>query len=164
MSVALPDEFGWKCANVLIGDGDPYSTAGAEAFLRAARSKNIDVCKRANYVHKSGDMRAAIKKIIDKRCCTVTVVFGQPKDLVALFVEAYEQDYDDGEAWEWEWIVGDIFSSSHTLMSEMQNWSRRKGGQLSESQVHRALSGMHAFNEAALVVAAVNQCLRANRA
>ena len=152
MSVAFPDEFDWQCANVLIGNGDAYSTAAAEEFLLAARSKNIDVCTQAEYVHNSGDMSAAIKKIIDNRCCTVTVVFGQTTDLAALFLEAHKQNYGG------EWVVGDwVVSTIDVLINEMKRHSQRMGARLSESQIHEVLRGI-------LVVETVSQCLRANRA
>ena len=86
------DHFGWQCANLVIGEGDAYSTAGAEAFLQAARNEDISICK-AQYVHNSDNMRVTIKEIIDKKCYSVTVLFGQSQDLAALFVEAHEQEY-----------------------------------------------------------------------
>ena len=70
------DHFKWTCANVLIGLGDPYSTGGADAFEKAAKAREIDVCKKSRYLAGSGDMAAAIEEIIAKKCCRVTVVFG----------------------------------------------------------------------------------------
>ena len=71
------DHFGdWRCANVLVGVGDPYSTVAAKSFESAAIDKQIDVCTKANYEPGSSDMTAPIKQIIDNRCCLVTVIFG----------------------------------------------------------------------------------------
>ena len=122
---------------MLVGKGDAYSTGGAEEFLKEASSRNIDVCTRAEYVHLSQDMSAAMKKIIDNRCCTVTVVFGQRTDLAPLFVEAYHQNYAG------EWFVGDaVVGVIDILMQDMQSISRRKGRGMSHSQVQEALRGM----------------------
>ena len=57
--------------------GDLYSVAAAKAFESAATNKKIDVCTKVNYVAGSGGMKAAIKTIVDNRCCRVTVVFAQ---------------------------------------------------------------------------------------
>ena len=43
-----PDKFDWKCANVLIGLGDPYSTAGAKSFEEEAGKRQIKVCAKTN--------------------------------------------------------------------------------------------------------------------
>ena len=125
-----PDHFNWTCANVLIGLGDPYSTAGAQAFGLAAREKQMDVCTKVNFVSGSGDMEAAIKDIFDKKCCRVTVVFGQTQDLTSLFLEAHKQHYNG------EWVVGDeLLVNSDGIVKDLKR-------QLPEPSVHELLRGM----------------------
>ena len=125
-----PDHFNWTCANVLIGLGDPYSTAGAQAFELAALDSKIDVCIKAEYVSGSGDMEGAIKDILDKKCCRVTVVFGQAQDLTSLFLEAHKQHYDG------EWVVGDeLIVTFDGIVKDLKR-------QLHEPSVHKLLRGM----------------------
>ena len=125
-----PDNFNWTCANVLIGAGDPYSTAGAQAFELAALDSKIDVCIKAEYVSGSGDMEGAIKDILDKKCCRVTVVFGQAQDLTSLFLEAHKQHYDG------EWVVGDeLIVTFDGIVKDLKR-------QLHEPSVHKLLRGM----------------------
>ena len=126
-----PEEFGWKCANVLIGEGDPFSTAGAKAFIEAAEP-DIDVCTQARYEAGSDfkSMWKPIKEIIDNRCCTATVVFGQTVDLAGLFVAAHEQGFTKGE-----WLVGDwAVATVDGIIKAMKR-------QLTDSEVHKFLRG-----------------------
>ena len=124
-----PEQFNWTCANVLIGEGDSYSTDGAKAFALAASKKNIDICTKAEFKAGSGDMKAAIKQIIDNRCCMLTVVFGQPQDLASIFVEAQAQSYSG------EWVVGDnMIDSYDVVVNEMKK-------HLAEPAIHKFMTG-----------------------
>ena len=128
-----PDHFDWPCANVLIGLGDPYSTGGADAFEKAAKAKQIDVCKKSRYLAGSGDMAAAIEEIIAKKCCRVTVVFGQAQDLASLFLEAHKQHYPG------EWIVGEsLVASLDGVVNELKT-------HLPEPAVHELLQGTYSL-------------------
>ena len=130
---ARPDHhFNWTCANILIGSGDPYSTAGAKAFESAAIDNQIYVCKKVQYESGSVDMRAAITQIMDNRCCMVTAVFGQAQDLASLFLEAHVQDYAG------EWIVGDgVMADVDDLVKHLKKHLKH------DSSVHKLLRGMH---------------------
>ena len=127
------DHFNWTCANVLIGLGDPYSIGGAEAFEKAAKDKQIDICKKSRYLASSGDMEPVIEEIIAARCCRVTVVFGQAQDLASLFLEAHRQNFDG------EWIVGESLVG---LVDDVVNELKTH---LPEAEVHKSLQGMYAF-------------------
>ena len=132
---AQSDRFKWSCANVLIGLGDPYSTAGAAAFESAAREKGINVCTKARYVSGSSGMsssgvKGAITQIIENRCCLATVVFGKPEDLASLFLEANEQRYAG------EWIVGDPVATSFDIVEKEL---KKKG--LDEKSIQSLLTG-----------------------
>ena len=130
----LPGRFNWTCANILIGSNDPFSTAGADAFEKAAIANQINVCTKAEYKAGSVDMKAAIKKIVDTRCCLVTVVFGQTQDLTSLLLEAHSQQYDG------EWIVGDnILGSLGGIARDLKRHLK------SDSSVHKLLRGMYEF-------------------
>jgi len=130
MANLMADQFQWTCANVLIGLDDPYSTTGAQAFEIAAKTNNIKVCTKAQYVSGSGDMRAAISDIMDKQCCKVNVVFGQARDLASLFLEAHEQRYDG------EWVVGDnVLNSVDAIMDDLKH-------ELSPASIHKLLQGI----------------------
>lgn len=124
------DYFKWTCANVLIGLGDPYSVGGAEAFAKAAGHKRIDVSEEPRYLAGSGgEIAAAIKEIIEKSGCRVTVVFGQAQDLASLFLEAHKQNYGG------EWIVGEsLVGSLDGVVSELKT-------HIPESAVHKLLQG-----------------------
>ena len=122
-----PDHFKWKCANVLIGVGDPFLTSAAEAFGLAAKEKGIDVCAKVKYVAGSSDMEASIRQIVKEGCCQATVVFAQAPDLVSLFLEANRQHYAG------EWIVGD-----HTVLADVVKDLKTH---LPEPAVHKLLSG-----------------------
>ena len=124
------EHFNWGCANVLAGVGDPYSTAAAKAFESAAIDNQIDVCTKANYEAGSSDMTAPIKQIINKRCCLVTVVFGQTQDVSSLLLEAHRQNYAG------EWIMGDsVMRSLDTIVNNLNK-------HLDEGSTHRLLRGM----------------------
>ena len=113
----------------MIGEGDSYSTDGAETFALVASKMNIDICTKAEFKAGSGDMKAAIKQIIDNICCTVTVVFGQPQDLASIFVEAQVQSYAG------EWVVGDkILDSYDVVVNEMKK-------HLTEPAIHKFMTG-----------------------
>lgn len=133
----LPDHFKWECANVLLGSGDPYSTAGAQAFVSAATdlrisNKLIKVCE-SKYVSGSGNMKAAIEEIMNTKCCRLNVVFGQAQDLTALFREANTQGYEG------EWLVGnEILVHLDDIVNELKR-------HLDDDAVHKLLRGMYAF-------------------
>ena len=128
--IIQPDIFNWKCANVLIGDGDSYSSAGADAFMKAAKQNDIDVCAISRYEANSADMSGAIDKIMAERCCLLTVVFALSKDIVSLLVEAHKKHYRG------EWFMGEtIFDSLPTITNDLKN-------RLSDtSAVHKLLRG-----------------------
>ena len=128
---AQPDHFKWKCANVLIGVGDPFSTSAAEAFELAAIEKGIDVCAKVKYVAGSSDMTASIRQIVKEGCCQATVVFAQVQDLVSLFQEANTQRYVG------QWIVGDNIVGS--LADVVKDLKRH----LPEPAVHNLLRGTY---------------------
>ena len=110
------EHFDWRCANVLIGAGDPYSTATTKAFGLAAIDNQINVCTKASYEAGSSDMAAPIEQIINNRCCLVTAVLGQTQDLSSLFLEAHRQNYAG------EWIMGDnIMGSLDTIVNDLNN-------------------------------------------
>ena len=90
------------------------------------------MCKKAKYESGSVDMRAAIKQIMDNRCCMVTAVFGQAQDLASLFLEAHVQDYAG------EWIVGDgVMADVDDLVKHLKKHLKH------DSSVHKLLRGMH---------------------
>ena len=125
--------FGWGCANVLAGVGDPFSTAAAKAFESAAVDNKIDVCTKANYEAGLSDMAAPIRQIIENRCCLVTVVFGQIRDLSSLLLEAHRQNYAG------EWIVGgNVMGSLDTILNDLNE-------QLDEGSTHKLLRGTFDF-------------------
>ena len=125
--------FKWQCANVLIGSGDPYSTAGAKCFEEAAKKRQIDVCSKVNYVPGSKDMKTAIEELIAKSCCGVTIVFAQAQDLAPLFLEVHKQNYEG------EWIVGEtIVGASDGIVTELKT-------HLPEDAVHELLQGIDTF-------------------
>ena len=125
--------FNWRCANVLIGVGDPHSTDAAKAFESAAEDNNIDVCTKANYESDSSEMAAPIKQIIGNRCCLVTVVFGQARDISSLLLEAHRQNYAG------EWIMGDnVIGSLDSIVKDLNN-------RLDERSTHKLLRGMFAL-------------------
>ena len=121
--------FNWRCANVLVGVGDPYSTAAAKAFESAAIDNQIDVCTKANYETGSLNMKTPIEQIIDNRCCLVTVVFGQSQDISSLLLEAHRQNYAG------EWIIGEnVMGSLDTIVNDLSK-------HLDEASTHKLLRG-----------------------
>ena len=125
-----PEHFNWRCANILVGAGDPHSTAAAKAFESAAIDNQIDVCTKANYETGSLNMKTPIKQIIDNRCCLVTVVFGQTQDISSLLLEAHRQNYAG------EWIMGDnVIGSLDTIVNDLNT-------HLDERSTHRLLRGI----------------------
>ena len=72
-------------------------------------------------------MEAPIKKIMDNKCCLVTVVFGQTQDLASLLLEAHKQNYNG------EWVM------SPNIIDGVINVQKH----LDEpSSVHELLTGM----------------------
>lgn len=129
MRCIITGHFEWGCANLLIGSGDPYSTAGIKAFETAAIENGIDVCTKAVYEAGSTDMHAPIKKIMENSCCRVTVLFGQSQDLASLLLEAHNQKYDG------EWIMGEnIMGALDDVVKDLEN-------HLDESSIHELLRG-----------------------
>ena len=127
------DHFKWTCANVLIGSGDPYSTAGAKCFEEAAKKRQINVCRKVNYVSGSKDMKTSIEELVAKSCCRVTVGFGQSQDLPPLFLEAHKQNYEG------EWIVGEtVVAAVDGIVAELKT-------HLPEASVHKLLQGIDTF-------------------
>ena len=114
---------------MLSGVGDSFSTASAAAFESAATPSGVEVCRKATYEAGSTDMRAPIKKIMDKRCCLVTVLFGQAQDISSLLLEAHRQHYTG------EWIVSEnIIGSLDGIINDMKN-------HLDELSIHKLLRG-----------------------
>ena len=108
--------FNWKCANVLVIVGDSYSSAGAAAFKNAAKKNGINVCMTSSYVPNSVDMKAAMQRIMDARCCFLTVVFAQPKDTVALLLAADKVHYSG------EWLMGEtVIDSDIEITKQLTN-------------------------------------------
>ena len=76
-------------------------------------------------------MKQAIQQIVGKKCCLVTMVFGQDYDLISLFLEAQKQGYAG------EWIVGhNVISSRDHIVKEMMK------SNLTARSVHEFLRGM----------------------
>ena len=93
----------------------------------------IDVCTKANYEAGLSDMAAPIRQIIENRCCLVTVVFGQIRDLSSLLLEAHRQNYAG------EWIVGgNVMGSLDTILNDLNE-------QLDEGSTHKLLRGTFDF-------------------
>ena len=122
--------FNWTCANLVIAEGDSYSTAGGKAFESAAIASQIDVCTKVSFQSASTNVKPVIKEIMDNRCCLVTVVFGKTQDLASLLLEAHKQNYDG------EWVMGDnIKGSLDTVVNDLKK-------NLEPSSVHELLTGM----------------------
>lgn len=125
--------FQWECANILIGSGDPYSTAGIQSFESAAIKSGIDVVTKVTYEAGSTDMTAPIKKIIDNSACLVTVLFGQAQDLASLLIEAHRQNYAG------EWVIGDnIMGTLDGVVKDLKN-------HLDDPAIHKLLRGKFEF-------------------
>ena len=128
----MAGHFEWGCVNVLRGLGDSFSTAAVSAFETAAKENRIEVCTTASYEAGSTDMEKPIKEIIDKRCCLVTVLFGQTQDISSLLLEAHKQNYAG------EWIMSDnVMGSLDSIISTLQN-------DLDEPSIHKLLRGLFA--------------------
>ena len=115
---------------------DSYSFDGAKAFQIAAANENIDICS-VPYTANLADMSSTIKRLTSGDCgcsvcrCRVNVIFGQYRDLTALFLEAYAQSYKG------EWVVGDnILGSADDLVKDLTNQLQ------DDSSVHKILRGM----------------------
>ena len=122
--------FNWRCANVLSGLGDSFSSAGATAFELAAVENKIDVCTKATYEAGSMDMKAPIKRIMDNNCCRVTVLFGQTQDMSSLLLEAHRQKYPG------EWIM------SENVMATLDGVVNNLKNHLDEPTIHKLLRGI----------------------
>lgn len=99
--------------------------------MQAARNEDISICRQTKYVHQSGDMSATMKEIIENRCCSVTVLFGQSDDLAALFVEAYKQNYAG------EWVVPDLPTRYNGLRKHIKDLLQPN------MDINKVLRGMH---------------------
>ena len=96
--------------------GDSYSSAGAAAFKNAAKKNGINVCMTSSYVPNSVDMQAAMQRIMDARCCFLTVVFAQPKDTAALLLAAHKVHYSG------EWLMGEtVIDSDIEITKQLTN-------------------------------------------
>ena len=136
-----PGHFNWPCVNILTGWGDTYSTAGADAFEKAAIANDIKVCTKAKYDSGKGrvGVKKTIKEIITERCCRVTVVFPLGPDLIALLLEAHEQKYDG------EWVVGDnVVDSLGAVVTNLKmELEKTQTKEMAESSVHKLMRGMY---------------------
>ena len=91
---------------------------------------------KAKYFSGSGDMEAAIRKIIETNCCLLTVVFGQSEDLKSLFLEAYRQRYPG------EWIVVNQTSLENLARDLEAEISSARDLQAQVASVNDLLQGM----------------------
>ena len=114
----------------MIGDGDSFSTSGAEIFELEATNNGIDICMKANYEAGSLDMKAPIKQIMENRCCLVTVLFGQDRDIYSLLLEAHRQNYTG------EWVM------SENVIGGMDGIIESLKKDLNEPAIHKLLRGM----------------------
>ena len=114
----------------MVGDGDSFSTSGAEIFELEADNNGIDICMKANYEAGSLDMEAPIKQIIDSACCLVTVVFGQDRDISSLLLEAHRQNYAG------EWVM------SENIIDGLDGIIESLKKDLDEPSIHKLLRGM----------------------
>ena len=112
-----------------MGVGDSFSTSGAAVFESEAKSNGIDICLKTNYEPGSSDMKAPIKRLMENRCCLVTVLFGQDQDIASLLLEAHRQKYTG------EWVMSDIILDSldRIIINLKQH--------LDESSIHKLLRG-----------------------
>ena len=111
--------FNWKCANVLIDPGSSFSSAGGEAFVKAAEAKNIKVDKKT-FKSESKRIEEVIEEIVNKQRCKATVVFGEYADYSALLREAHKQRYRG------EWIMGSNFGNGvDTIRYELKKYSEK---------------------------------------
>lgn len=156
--------FAWSCANVLVSSTDPYSIAGANAFMDAAtkmkEEKEIGIeLLQFDFMSDSTDMKPVINRIIEKIekgiGCLATMVFAQGRDLARLFLADYELQkerhkqthgskykLEDGRLvsrrkYELEWIVGDnILASLDGVVGDLKK-------HLTNEEVHEVLQGMY---------------------
>ena len=113
----------------MIGIGDSFSTSGAEIFELEADSNEINICRKANYKAGSSDMKAPIRQIMENRCCLVTVVFGQDRDISSILLEAHRQNYTG------EWVMsGNIIDGLDGIVENLKK-------DLEEPAIHTLLSG-----------------------
>ena len=137
-----PDHFDWTCVNILLGDGDAYSTDVALAFEKAAKKVGIDVCTKASYnagsvaVEDKRPMKAPIEKIMGNSCCLVTVLIAQTKDISSLLLEAHRQKYPG------EWIM-----SENTLSSLDGIIADLKQHNMTDDSIQKLLRGLFEFTE-----------------
>ena len=116
-----------------MGVHDPYSADAAKAFELVAEDKKIDVCL-TKFDANPKSMEAALKEIIAKNCCQLTVVFAQVKDLVSLFLQAHKQQYTG------EWIVGNsLVGSVADVVKDLERHD------IPEPAVHKLLRGRNEF-------------------
>ena len=60
------DEFKWESANIVIGEGDSFSTSGSAAFQGAAARYNIRIATFAKYI---AGLAADTMQVIDLFLC-----------------------------------------------------------------------------------------------
>ena len=114
----------------MIGVGDAFSTSGAADFESEAKSNGIDICMKANYEPGSSDMKAPIKRIMENRCCLVTVLFGQDQDIASLLLEAHRHKYTG------EWVI------SENVIGGLEDIIKNLRKHLDEPSIHELLRGM----------------------
>ena len=132
--IVQPGDFNWKCANVLIGVRSSYSSAGADAFMEAAKKNGIDVCAESIY-EDSRDIPDAISEIIEERCCLLTVVFAHSEDIVKILVEAHRQLYTG------EWLMGE------TIFDSQQSVTKGLKSSLGDAEAYRLLRGRYELTQ-----------------
>ena len=127
--------FNWTCANVLIDAGDSFSKAGGKAFMKAAEAKNIKV-QEESFKSESKDMEQVIQKIIKKKFCKATVIFGAYADYSTLLMEAhnYKPEYCG------EWIMGSNFGNGFNKI----RYDLEKSN-ISSSDIDNILNGLCGF-------------------
>ena len=127
--------FNWTCANVLIDAGDSFSKAGGEAFVKAAKHRKIQV-QEESFKSESKNMKPVIQKIIKKKFCKATVIFGAYPDYSTLLLEAhnYKQEYRG------EWIMGSNFGNGFNKI----RYDLEKSN-ISSSDIDNILNGLCGF-------------------
>lgn len=85
---------------------------------------------KADYVPGSSRMKAPIKKIMENRCCLVTVLFGQDHDMYSLLLEAHRQNYPG------EWLM------SENVIDGLDGIIHKLKQHLDKSSIHKLLRGM----------------------
>ena len=85
---------------------------------------------KANYEPGSSDMKAPIKRLMENKCCLVTVLFGQDQDIASLLLEAHRQKYTG------EWVVSEnVIDGLDGIITNLRK-------HLDESSMHKLLRGM----------------------